>query len=290
MTFTYCGAENFSILGEAPEKPSASEYTTGSPAGVRSGHSASALTNGGAAQTLSRPELGADGMASRMEDMVDDLTSSSARQATPKRLSAGFVAARTSAKSPTTTEFSGMGKETSNSPAFDVRDLVQQMRRPGYADSSPLGPAVSVPTIPSIWNTPFAPRPGETPEPSPRLGSLQHLTPQALGPSNPASSVEFRNQMSRLEEQIDLRSSPQPSIQPTLSSPYGTPTGQPYWARGYNKVQPQASPWQGQSPFASGMPIQQIPVSTRSSNVSRYGAIGESRPRSSRTPNVDQPG
>ncbi|KAL2001059.1 hypothetical protein VTN02DRAFT_2296 [Thermoascus thermophilus] len=89
-------------------------------------------------------------------------------------------------------------------------------------------PRPALPSIPSIWNTAFAPQPGEAPSPQPRPVTARQISPPGLSqqttlsmpsgnsPSLPsqettASDIAFRNSLLLQQQQQQLESAPRPS-------------------------------------------------------------------------------
>jgi hypothetical protein len=228
-------------------------------------------------------------MASRMENMVDDLTRPGAPRAESNRSSIAHDSSTAPLKTPVAQTFAEWGNPPPQPATFNARDLVQRMQHSSNASQpSPRAQTINIAPLPSIWNTPFAPRPGETPESSPRPGSAHRLMQPPSLPQSLSSSAEFHTNLVHLQEEIQTRTSPQSSFQPTMSSHYDTTSNLTSWIRAHDQMQSPSSPWQGS--FVSAVPVHQTPVPPKQSHASPYGAIGESRPRSSRTPNSAQPG
>ncbi|KAI1612256.1 EST1-like protein A [Exophiala viscosa] len=140
-------------------------------------------------------------------------------------------------------------------------------------------------SLPSIWNTPFTPRPDDISASSPRP-STAHRTSAALAPSTLNSPAMFQADILQLQEQIQNRSSPPQSFQPTMSSHYETPTHLTSWIRNIDQLQPSPSPFQASSAVAA---VQGTVIPTRSPEPSPFGAIGEPRAKS-RAPTSGQAG
>ncbi|OCT50665.1 hypothetical protein CLCR_06642 [Cladophialophora carrionii] len=292
--FVYLGDEDKPAQAEKAPVASAAEAFTGRQASVLSANTEYAIMNGGIVrQVPSQHEIVPDAegsMASRMENMVDDLTRPGVPSRESNRSSIAHDSSAAPMKTPLAQTFADWGNPPSQPATFTARDLVQRMQHSSSSASqpSPRAQANNIAPLPSIWNTPFAPRPGETPESSPRPSSAHRFTHPPSVPQNLNSSAEFHTNLVHLQEEIQTRTSPPSSFQPTMSSHYDTPTNLTSWIRAHDQTQPPSSPWK--SPFISAVPVHQTPVPTKHTNASPYGAIGESRPRSSRTPNTGQPG
>ncbi|KAJ9603778.1 hypothetical protein H2200_011964 [Cladophialophora chaetospira] len=292
--FVYLGEDEDYAQSLEPAAAFAAGARAGSQSKVHGGNEEYAVTNGEIVRQIpsqhdSLPD--AEGsMASRMENMVDDLTRSGATRRRSNPSSTAYDVAGTAAKTPVAQAFTERGISPSQPGTFNARDLVQRIQNSsGSSQPSPRPQAINIAPLPSIWNTPFAPRPGETPDSSPRPGSAHRLMHPPSVPGHLTSSAEFQTTLTHLQENIQLRTSPQSSFQPTMSSHYDTPTNMTSWLRSHDQMQSPSSPWA--SGFVSAVPAQQqTPISTKASNASPFGAIGESRPRSSRTPNSGQPG
>ena len=227
-------------------------------------------------------------MASRMESMVDDLMRSAASKPAGKRSSMIQDPAAASTASPLAQAPGERGTPPLQSAPFNVQDLVQRMQQPASASQpTPRAQAFNLASLPSIYNTPFAPRPGETPE-SPRPSSAHRASQSLSNPQNLNSSANFQANLSHLADEVQMRTFPQSSFQPTPSSHDDTPTNITSWVRAADQAQPPSSPWP--SSFASARSVKQTPISTKPPSASPFGAVGESRPRSSHTPNSGQPG
>lgn len=227
-------------------------------------------------------------MASRMENMVNDLTRPAAARPLSNIQGGAYAPTRTETRTPVSPEFVERRISGSQSTNINARDLVQRMQQsPGALRSSPKGQAINIAPLPSILNTPFAPRPGETPE-SPRLRNAHRLMQSPSSVPHYTSSAEFTANLMRMQDQVQMRTSPQSSFQPTMSSNYHDAPSSLPWGRLHDQTAPQSSPWR--SPLSSGMSVQPNVTPARPQDPSPYGAIGESRPKSSRTPNSSHPG
>ncbi|KAK4944449.1 hypothetical protein LTR10_016123 [Elasticomyces elasticus] len=131
-------------------------------------------------------------------------------------------------------------------------------------------------SLPSIWNTPFTPRPEDLSASSPRP-STAHRTSAAVPPSTLNSPAMFQADTLQLQEQIQNRSSPPESFQPTMSSHYETPTHLTSWIRNIDQLQASPSPFQASSVVAA---VNGMVIPTRSPEPSPFGAIGEPRAKS----------
>ncbi|KIW70992.1 hypothetical protein, variant 1 [Phialophora macrospora] len=288
--FVYLGDDDGSAQAEEAAVASAVEAFAAPQESVRSDDAEYAITNGGIVRHVpsqhdSVPD--AEGsMASRMLNMVDDLTRPGAPRAESNR---SYDSSTAPMKTPVAQTFAEWGNPPSQPATFNARDLVQRMQHSSSASQpSPRAQTINIAPLPSIWNTPFAPRPGETPESSPPPSSALRLKLPPSMPQSLGSSAEFHTNLAHLQEEIQTRTSPQSSFQPTMSTHYDTTPNLTSWIRAHDQMQTPSSPWQ--SPFVSAVPVHQTPIPTKHSHASPYGAIGESRPRSSRTPNSAQPG
>ncbi|OAL35497.1 hypothetical protein AYO20_05116 [Fonsecaea nubica] len=231
-------------------------------------------------------------MASRMENMVDNLMRSEARRHANNSGAVMYDLPPPTASAPSLPQGLTHSSTSQSQPLpFTARDLVQRIQQPSSASQpNALDQAVNVAVLPSILNTPFAPRPGETPESSPRP-STAHRFPETAstpGPARLSSSAQFQAHLMHMQDHVQMRTSPLESFEPTMSSHYSTPTNMNTWARANDLGQPQLSPWR--SSFGSAVPVQHHAISTRPPDSSPFGAIGESRPKSSRAPNSGQAG
>ena len=226
-------------------------------------------------------------LASRMESMVDDLIRPEVTKSVGKRSSLPQdPAAATGITSPTAQAFGDRGSPAL-APPLNAQDLLHRMHQSTSASQpSPNVSAINFAPLPSILRTPFAPRPGETPE-SPRPTSSHHVLQGPPFSDTPSSSANFQADLTRLEDQIQQQTSPQSSFHPTTSGQQEASLNLNPWVRAPDNFQPPPSPWR--SAFPGTGSTQQTPTSTRAPATSQYGAIGESRPRSSRKPNNGQP-
>ncbi len=255
-------------------------------------------------------------MTSAMENMVNDLTQHNAplvpktcasdnnvlrlRGSTDGTITHTPVLARSSYAE----RGGSISQQSPLLPSLTARDLVQQMRP--LSGSLVAGRPAA---LPGIWSSPFTPRPGETPEPSPRPGTAHRWDTTAAattGPPPPSqqqlnSSAQFQADLRHMQHQIQMRSSPpESSLQPTMSSSnFETPAHLKSWGGGRRppadgRPRSGEAPWSYHSPaVSSSIPVQQerVVISTRSPDLSSpYGAIGEPRPKSSRATTSGRPG
>lgn len=218
---------------------------------------------------------------STMENMVNDLTHQESSQYAGLRSMIPDQPLTPTLKTPTVSSFTERTLPHPQGPSFTARDLIQQLHQgPTSTFVSPENIGAR-PNLPSIFNSPFAPLPGETPGSSPRPSAGQFPTPFT---SN--SQAQFRLNIAQQEQQLQDRSSPAELLQATLSSHYSeTPAHLKSWARGMEQSQLLSSPFAGQSfsPLVHGEIISRQPPQRAS-----FGAIGESRPRSSGAPTSGQ--
>jgi hypothetical protein len=257
------------------------------PAGVlrhveqnSAGNGRSLTTGTNQHEPISEPKVS---MASRMESMVDNLTSSGAPKSASKRSSLAQVPAATTMTFPVAPAIDERKTAPSQASLSNAQDLVQIMQqRTSGPQPSPKAQAINIASLPSIYRTPFAPRPGETPD-SPRPGTAHRSFQKPVTPQEFDSSAAFQADLAHLADEIQQLSPPQLSFRPTLSD-----APDEVQACGGDQGQLPSSPWP--SHFSGAFPARQSPWSIKPPPASPYGAIGESRPRSSRTPNSGQPG
>lgn len=219
---------------------------------------------------------------STMESMVNDLVQSEASEPLPED---GLPTP--TLRKPGMATFPESDTNQRRSGAFTAQDLVQQFHQPSANDSIiPMGRTPSGhPVLPSVWNTPFAPQIGET------SGTYSVSTAShAIGFGQTthvqqSSGAVFQNELSKKQRQLQLRSSPLLSMQPSTPSYYHSPNGLQSRMRQDDQASPRGSPWQS-SP---------IPTQDSSANLPRrlpqaalFGAIGEARPSQGRTPTSGQ--
>lgn len=231
-------------------------------------------------------EAGAVSMTSTMENMVNDLTSHDG----PEMDIAPTIVPRELVRPsleilPTRSPAGGQTSSIPRSiPALDnaahsSRHSIGSL--PGQHDRFKDGPG-----LPTVWSTPFTPRPEDMSTTS-RRPSTAHRVNAAIAPSSLNSPALFQADILQMQEQIQNRSSPPQSFQPTMSSPYETPTNLTSWIKHIDRLQPSPSPWQNSSAVAG---VHETVISTRSPEPSPFGAIGEPRARSGRAPTSGQPG
>ena len=220
---------------------------------------------------------------STMENMVNDLTHPEPAQRAGFRSMAPDQPLTPTLKTPTASSFSDRVLPHLQGSSFTARDLVQQIHQ------GPTSPFVapdavgSRPNLPSIYNSPFAPLPGETPGSSPRPSTVTFPTPFTTN-----SQAQFRLNLAQQEQQLQDRSSPAELLQATLSSHYSeTPAHLKIWGPRLEQSPLSSSPFAGQSFSPS---IHGEIISRQSPQRASFGAIGESRPRSSGAPTSGQAG
>lgn len=207
-----------------------------------------------------------------MEDMVDNLV--------------GADPAAASVRSASRLDNSGSGIQDGSSkdnsrPAsttFTASDLVRQISQgsPGGIFSTPVqhhGHRGSI----GLAQDPFAPLPGE-------FGSRPSTSHQAsprLG--NHRSSGFFNDEIAKRQRAIEDRSSPLLSLEHSTIS--NTPSG--LYTLAQNRSRPSLQQDQWQSPFSSSAADTEL--ARKPPTPSRFGAIGDSRPRAARTPTSAQP-
>ncbi|KIW97251.1 uncharacterized protein Z519_02643 [Cladophialophora bantiana CBS 173.52] len=229
-------------------------------------------------------------MTSRMENMVENLMRPEAPPSVKSTGSMMYGLPASTLSAPVVPQ-GFVDRSTSQlQPApFTARDLVQRIQQSSSASqSSMVDQAVNVAILPSILNTPFAPRPGETPESSPRPRSAHRFPESTSASVRPSSSAQFQANIMHMQDQVQMRTSPLESFEPTLSSHSNTSPNMTSWIRTNDQIQPQFSPWR--TSFGGAVPVQYTAISTRPPDSSPFGAIGEPRPKSSRTSTSGQPG
>lgn len=206
---------------------------------------------------------------STMENMVNDLTEQDGTE-----LVGVYKGTSTpSLKTPVVQSFAERGLQPQPT-TITAHDIVQSFRHSTGSLAGLQGQIDDQPSIPPVWNTPFTPRPGETGS-SPRPSTAKQISTAAM-PSHVNSAAQFNAQITHMQQQIQLRSSPLESFQPTMSNHYDTPTNLTSWIRHKDQSQSPLSPWQD-----SGQ-VWGTVIPTRSPEPAPFGAIGEARPRSSR--------
>lgn len=173
-------------------------------------------------------------------------------------------------------------------------DLVRQMQRSSIGSTisqrSPESSKVFVqPSLPSLYNTAFAPTMSEKAQLSPRIDTPQKRSPTFNTPDINSSSM-FHDQLARQQRDIQMRSSLQQGFHPPTSwdNTFGqTPTGMDSMLRAFEKQQVRTP-----SPFAgSHMAIDDLSPQNRNSNAPQqapFGVIGQARPISRGTPTSGQ--
>ncbi|KAK5951420.1 hypothetical protein OHC33_007476 [Knufia fluminis] len=173
------------------------------------------------------------------------------------------------------------------SASLTAMDLVRQMQRssvgsPASQRSPDSGNNFSQPALPSVYKAAFAPTASEQAQLSPRLETAQRRSPSFATPEVNSSAM-FQDHIARQQQEIQLRSSPQPTFQPTQSwTNYGqTPTGLDSLFRAFEKGQDRTpSPFGGPHGQANGRGGR--PKST--AQPSPFGVIGQARTISHGTP------
>ena len=178
------------------------------------------------------------------------------------------------------------GKRPSSS-TFTAQDLVRQLQQPS---PTPLhngdSHASHRTSLPSIFQTPFTPLPGEIPNSESRPGTAHQTLPPSTAPVPPLrGNIEFQQQLAQMQHNIQARTSPIASLDPTPSSYYETPTG----LNTFMRHQPDSSPtWERSmtTPSSAHTEVPRRPLP----RASPFGAVGETRPKSAKTPTSGQPG
>ncbi|KIW38588.1 uncharacterized protein PV06_09544 [Exophiala oligosperma] len=164
----------------------------------------------------------------------------------------------------------------------DMSDNAHSFRRSTGSVSGLQGHMGGHPIIPPVTHSPFTPTAEESGF-SPGAGPARRPDPLPF-PVQLSSSVQFNAQIKHMQQQIEMRSSPLESLQPTLSSHYDSPTHLTSRNHQHKTATPPLSPWQDLSQVLGRT------LPTRSPEPSPFGAIGEARPKSSRAPTSGQPG
>lgn len=133
------------------------------------------------------------------------------------------------------------------------------------------------PSLPSVYNTPFAPTANEHAQLSPRLENAQRRSPSFTTP-NVNSSAAFQENIAQQQRDIQLRSSPQAPFQATPSWFVQTPSGMNTFINTYENQQERAS-----SPFASPQAARS-PHTKSPAQHAPFGVIGQARPLSRGAP------
>ena len=224
---------------------------------------------------------------STMENMVNSLTQPEVPQRFARNSTLLDEALQPALKTPTAQSFVERGafQEQAQPISFVTGDTVQQIHRSLSSSFASVADSGSNrPVLPSIMNSPFAPLPGETPGSSPRPNAAQrHHAPFTVSPQ----TRQFQANLVKQQHQVQLRTSPADSPQPTMSSKFETPSNQTSWIRTVDQLHPVLSPWQSSS-YQS--PALEVIIPNRPLEPAPFGAIGESRPKSSGGPSSGQHG
>ena len=220
---------------------------------------------------------------STMENMVNNLTQPEPQRRSINSASLHDESLSSVLKTPTAQSFAERTLGQSQLQAFTAQDLVQQIQpSPRSSFPSLVDSGTNRPVLPSIMNSPFAPLPGETPGSSPRASIAQRVqAPFVISPQNRQFQINLLHQ----QHQVQMRSSPLDSPQPTMSSLFETPTNMAARMRAADQFQPALSPWQDSS-YQSV--VSEAVVSKRAPEPAPFGAIGDPRPKSSGAPSSGQ--
>ena len=171
------------------------------------------------------------------------------------------------------------------SSTFTAHDLVRQIQQPSPTPGlGTNGHASHRTSLPSIFQTPFTPLPGEIPDSGSRPGTAHQVLSPSTAPVPPSrGTVEFQQQLVQMQHNIKARTSPVASLEPTQTSYYETPTG----LNTFIRHQPDSSPWERSMTTPS---VQDTEIPKKAPRASPFGAIGEARPKSAKTPTSGQPG
>lgn len=136
----------------------------------------------------------------------------------------------------------------------------------------------SRPVLPSVLKTPFTPTATEKAQLSPRLSVVQHRSPSFN--SEPNSSAAMRENLARMEREIDQRPTPLSPWDPDDDTDYGrTPTGMSTAFRNFEGKD------RTSTPFSQFLGINGGSSQAKTSPTgSPFGAIGQARPPQSTPP------
>ena len=213
-------------------------------------------------------DVGGGSAAAEMEQMVDDIVGPESRtskttEATPGKRSSSH---RNSLK------------DDVPSQPVTARDFVRQIHRssPASAFTPPDHASPRPSPLPSVFQSPFTPRPSERLGSSSRPNSAnQHPLPSTAPPVR--SSAVFETDLAQQQQAIEAKTSPVPTMQPTAQSNYyQTPTGFNTFVRNNVQTQSDSSPWQ--SSVHSATTSDTMKSTKRVSSGSPFGAIGAGRP------------
>jgi hypothetical protein len=217
-----------------------------------------------------------------MQQMVDGLVESESSESNLQPQHFPQISHGDTPPTPTLNNFDIRSAET-GSGALQNRtltavDLVRHMKQ-----SSPAGgfsTAVAMereptlrPALPSVWNTPFAPLPGEAGSSQPRPSTAHRVENNTSFGYQPSSGMTFQQELARQHQQLQMQSSPVLAHPPSSAwSQYDHSSQGPA-----NYMIDGPSPWLIPPSYShSSLPG---PAGSRASPLqSMYGAIGQTPP------------
>ena len=212
-----------------------------------------------------------------MEDMVDDLVGAEPTAAS----------VRSTSRLDNSGHHDSSSKENSRpvSSTFTASDLVRQISQgsPAGIFSTPIQQHGHRGSF-GLSQDPFAPLPGDFggSVSGSRPGTSHQNASPRLG--NHRSSGFFNDEIAKRQRAIEERSSPLLGMEQSTVS--NTPSGLYSLAQNRSRPSLQQSLWQ--SPFSSSAADAEL--TRKPPTPSRFGAIGDSRPKGARTPTSGQPG
>ena len=226
-------------------------------------HDTGPLLNRG---TLS--DIGIVSAAAEMEQMVDDIVGPESRKS---------KTTETTSENRSSLHRSALKKDVPWQPVT-AQDFVWQIHQSSPANAfQPPGHASPRPSLlPSVFQTPFTPRPSERPGSSPRPISASQLPLPSTSPAVRSSTL-FETDLIQQQQAIEPKTSPAPTMQSTAQlNYYQTPTGFNTFVRNNVQTQNDSSPWQSSVPSATTSDTTKS--TKRVSSGSPFGAIGAGRP------------
>ena len=212
-------------------------------------------------------DIGGGSAAAEMEQMVDDIVGPEFRKSKTTEATSGKRS---------TSHRNSLKDDVPRQPVT-AGDFVRQIHRssPASAFAPPDHASPRPSPLPSVFQSPFTPRPDERPGSSPRSGSSNQL-PLPTAPPVRYSAV-FEIDLAQQRQAIETKTSPVPTMQPTAQSNYyQTPTGFNTFVRNNVQAQSDSSPWQ--SSVHSATTSDTAKSTKRVSSGSPFGAIGAGRP------------
>ncbi|ETN40687.1 uncharacterized protein HMPREF1541_04966 [Cyphellophora europaea CBS 101466] len=213
-----------------------------------------------------------------IENMVDDLVGpepASTRGRPDSRMNSSGI-------------LDGSSKESSRptSGILTASDLVRQISQgsPAGNFSTPVHQSSHRASF-GLYQTPFAPMPGEfgSSVTGSRPGTAHQTTSPRVG--HFGSSASFQDDITKRQKAIEARSSPIMSLEPSGVS--STPTGFYTFAQDRSRASLQQDQWP--SPLSASAAASDFVV-RKAHSPSKFGAIGDSRPKMAKAPRSGQPG